>query len=523
MITHAGDISNLILDPDLDSYYLMDVTLLALPQNQDRLATILAFGADALARPALTAKERVQFAVFAATLKEADADRVAADAQTMFSEDPNFYGVSPTLQPRLSPVLKDFAAAHEEFLALLTQASDTEKPAVTAAALTAAGQKARAASFSLWRASVDELDVLLNTRIRHYEQARLTALLWSAVAVALALVVVAFITFSITGPLKRTIDFLQNSAGQISSAAEQLTASSQNLARSASEQAASLEETSASLEEMSSMTKRNAASAQSAKSLAGQARHAANTSGVDVEQMTTAMAQVKTSSEQITKIIKTIDELAFQTNILALNAAVEAARAGEAGTGFAVVADEVRNLAQRSAQAARETGDKIEDAVKKTQQGVQISDKVAQRLKDITGKVREVDQLVGEIATASAEQNQGIGQVNTAVTQMDTVTQANAASAEECASAAGELMAQSSAQKKAVDDLLSLVGGAGDSRTNQAQPPTGDGSAMSHSAKSAQPKKLANGRTVSLTATEPARTKRTAEAALPMDGDFKDF
>ena len=154
-----------------------------------------------------------------------------------------------------------------------------------------------------------------------------------------------------------------------------------------------------------------------------------------MQTMAVAMNDIKGSSDEVAKIIKTIDEIAFQTNILALNAAVEAARAGEAGMGFAVVADEVRNLAQRAAPAAKETSGKIETAVTKTTQGVQISAKVAQSLQEIVAKVRQVDELAAEVAAASREQSQGIEQVNTAVTQMDKVTQSSAATAEESASA----------------------------------------------------------------------------------------
>jgi len=237
-----------------------------------------------------------------------------------------------------------------------------------------------------------------------------------------------------------------------------LTSSSQSLAEGASEQAASLEETGASLEEMSSMTKRNAESARTAKELSNQTRAAADTGAADMEEMKQAMDAIKASSDGISKIIKTIDEIAFQTNILALNAAVEAARAGEAGMGFAVVAEEVRNLAQRSAQSAKETAGKIEEAIQKSEHGVLISGKVARSLGEIVVKARQVDTLVAEIASASQEQNQGIGQVNTAISQMDKVTQANAANAEETAAAAEQLNSQAVHLNEAVQDLHLLVG-----------------------------------------------------------------
>jgi methyl-accepting chemotaxis protein len=173
------------------------------------------------------------------------------------------------------------------------------------------------------------------------------------------------------------------------------------------------------------------------------------------------MAAIDSSSAEVAKIVKNIDEIAFQTNILALNAAVEAARAGEAGAGFAVVADEVRSLAQRSAAAAKETADKIEAAIASSRKGSLSCAKVGESLTQIANKVSSTDSLVGEIATAAREQAQGIEQINTAITQMDQVTQSNSASAEESASAAEELDAQAASLKDMVGRLRQLVGGAG--------------------------------------------------------------
>ena len=277
--------------------------------------------------------------------------------------------------------------------------------------------------------------------------------------VVIALAMGILITRGINKVLKQISETLSTGADQTASAAGQVSSASQSLAEGASEQAASLEETSSSIEEMSSMTRRNAEMAGKVKELGGEARKAGDLGVKDMTALVGAMDAIKTSSADIAKIIKTIDEIAFQTNILALNASVEAARAGEAGAGFAVVADEVRNLAQRCAQAAKETATKIEDAVQKSAVGADISAKVAKSLEEIVGKARQVDEMAGEVAAASQEQSQGIAQLNTAVTQMDKVTQSNAANAEESAAAAEELTAQAESLKEAVSDLLRLVDG----------------------------------------------------------------
>jgi methyl-accepting chemotaxis protein len=297
-------------------------------------------------------------------------------------------------------------------------------------------------------------DIVVTTR-----KSFMTFLTIGGVAMLLAGAAGIIIIRGVNKALRESVAVLDDAASQVASAASQVSGSSQSLAEGASQQAASLEETSSSLEELSSMTTQNNDNAQSAKQLSGDTRVAAETGNRDMDEMRQAMSAIKASSTDISKIIKTIDEIAFQTNILALNAAVEAARAGEAGAGFAVVAEEVRALAQRSAASAKETADKIEIAIKNGDQGAIISEKVAQSLGTIVEKARKVDELVANIASASQEQKQGIGQINTAVTQMDKVTQANAGNAEETAAASEELSAQSLSMKEAVSNLQQLVGG----------------------------------------------------------------
>jgi len=297
----------------------------------------------------------------------------------------------------------------------------------------------------------------------------------SFVAGALGLVgigLVQWLARRISRPLHDAMGQMHEFTERTADASVQISTSSQSLADGASQQAASLEETSASLEEMSSMTRRNADAAQTAKQAATQTRGTVEAGAAGMQRMNVAMEGIKSASAEIAKIIKTIDEIAFQTNILALNAAVEAARAGEAGAGFAVVAEEVRALAQRSANAAKETAEKIEAALAKSEEGARTSSEVTGMLTEIVEQVRKMDGLVAEIATASAEQSEGIAQVNKAVAAMDKITQSNASTAEESAAAAEQLSSQSRELKVVVEQLRDLIGSSAQSQATVAPTPT---------------------------------------------------
>lgn len=279
-----------------------------------------------------------------------------------------------------------------------------------------------------------------------------------------------FISRSITKPINRVIAGLSTGAGEVASASNEVSSASQSLAEGASEQAAAIEETSSSLEEMSSMTKQNAENATQARSKMGEAREIVSRVNAHMNDMAEAIEEITKTSEETGKIIKTIDEIAFQTNLLALNAAVEAARAGEAGAGFAVVADEVRNLAMRAAEAAKNTADLIEKTIKSVRNGNELTQSTRQAYQASVEISAKVGELVDEIAAASEEQAQGIDQINRAVTEMDKVTQQNAASAEESASASEELNAQADEMQAMVQELVVMVGQVSDGKESKGGP-----------------------------------------------------
>jgi hypothetical protein len=274
-----------------------------------------------------------------------------------------------------------------------------------------------------------------------------------------ALVMLWLTRRNVVRPLRRALHELSEGAEQVTAASEQVSGAAQSLSQGATEQAASLEETSASMEEIASMTRKNAENTQAAAVTMAETERLVQGANGALGEMVSSMTAIKESSDKVSKIIRTIDEIAFQTNILALNAAVEAARAGEAGMGFAVVAEEVRALAQRSAHAAKDTAGLIEESIVRSSEGHARVEQVTGAIRSITASTVRVKALVDEVNEASRQQAQGIEQVSQAIAQMEKVTQGTAATAEESAAASEELNGQAETSLQVVAELAALVGG----------------------------------------------------------------
>ena len=296
----------------------------------------------------------------------------------------------------------------------------------------------------------------------------LTSLGIAGIGILMSMLIALLLDKSIARPLKRLIEVLSQGAELVKAASDQISVSSQSLADGASQQAASLEQSGASLEQMAGMTQKNAENTKTADTQAKDASTAAKRGMDAMKGMSQAMQEIKKSSDKTAKIIKVIDEIAFQTNLLALNAAVEAARAGEAGKGFAVVAEEVRNLAQRSAEAAKDTNVLIEGSQANAGNGINATEDLVKIFDEITGGIGRVTDLMAEISTASEEQADGINQVNTTIAQMDQVAQQTAANSEESSAASKELADQALQLRELVQEMAAIVSGTNNNNVPQA-------------------------------------------------------
>jgi len=308
------------------------------------------------------------------------------------------------------------------------------------------------------------LDIRTQSSVTKYEKNSNILLVSIIIIFAILIGFIIFyylvISLKVVNPIKSITDHLKNSTIRISSSSMQLEGSSQSIAQGATNQASSIEETSASMEELSSMVKQNVTNSRQANSLAQKAKSSSENGYQRMKKLQDSMTDLGDSSDKIKKVIKVIDDIAFQTNILALNAAVEAARAGEAGMGFAVVADEVKNLANKSADAANNTAEMIEESLIKIKNGQETTNELGEVYLDIVQKTKDVGDMVAEVEAASQQQDKGIDQVNRAIVQLDEVVQMNATAAEDSALAATDLKGQANTLINIVKQVISIMSGA---------------------------------------------------------------
>jgi len=438
--------SNLILDPDLDTYYLMDSFCLRYSNIIGKAFALKENGLNKIQGKPYSQLDLIKTKVLMDEQNEITKANLAV-----------IYGFNPSTQSDLDAVSIDSYNANAEFLNLTEKLINGAKisPSIYVSSAENAISKTKTADEQYSKILYE----LAGKRVDKYEGQMPISVAITLIALLVIGYLFAGFYISLVSSVTEISNDLLASASEVEAEAEELSSASQRLAEGNMEQAAAIQETASTLEESSSMVNQNTENTRMAASMAKLAKAASDKGALEISELLGSMTELKSSSDQIAKIIKVIDEIAFQTNILSLNAAVEAARAGDVGKGFAVVAEEVRNLAQRSAQAAKDTAAIIEGNIALSERGVSASQRTSDALNEINTQVMKVSEIIDEVAIATEEQNQGIHQINQAMSQMSIVTQNNATIADENVSAVDSLSEQTQNIKTVINGLISLISG----------------------------------------------------------------
>lgn len=438
--------SNLMLDPDIDTYYLMDSFCVRFSNIIGKIYTIKDIGTNKLTKSPYSQYDLIKYVTLLDELNETNKSNTAmvtnynANTKDVLDE----------------PLSKAYNAT-KDFINVANRIITGEN--IPLSALSAKASAAISANKATDEQYSKELYKLIDIRIHKYTNQEPFAVLITIISLIIFGYLFAGFYLSLVQSTNAVSKELAEVASTVKDNIEELRNDARNLANDNDDLAASVQETSSTMEEMTSMVMQNSENTKMATDLAKKAKEIVQNGSTDMQKLMEAMSEIKISSDQIAKINKVIDEIAFQTNILALNAAVEAARAGEAGKGFAVVAEEVRNLAQRSAIAARDTSTIIEKNIILSKQGFESAEETNSALDKISEQIQKVNEIINEVSVATAEQSQGIGQINTAISQMNNVTQKNATVASDNVNEIAELSVDVNKMQNIVDELVNLING----------------------------------------------------------------
>lgn len=500
-IDHVGDASNLILDPDLDTYYLMDATLLALPQTQDRLQQALVYIRNLDVSKPLSDEDKIKINIFGILL-QADSDHILNSVQTSLSQDKNFLGVSASYQKEVPPSLKSFVQTIDNFSKAVIRFSIGKS---TKEAVASLGDQTMDATMAFWSKAADELDKLLEIRIERIKRARLLALILALLAWLPVGIFAIFMVRRLNRSFVDAVSKLEFEATNANLSSIRLSAASQTVSSGSTEQAAAIQETGASMSQMASMVSRSSAQAFTSQELSHKVKEQTDEGCKVMERMVYSMEAIQEANAQLQNISNIINDISGKTNIindivgktqlLSFNASIEAARAGQHGRGFAVVAEEVGNLARTSGNAAEEiralidkSKQQVEHILKTTlervSEGRAVTESAQKIFAEITKDISLISTQISGISEAAREQQFGMEQIAKAMHQMDQTTQTNNHAAFEAAELSDHLMNQSRKLTMVGKTMSALVVGlkkenpSADDSANEDKnmPPSKDGS-----------------------------------------------